>query len=398
MINRITILLLCCIAVFLPCKGQTKMSKVIELGLSRSAIQSKAMAYSLLNKGEQLPRTIGKDGKLLDVNSHDWTSGFYPGTLWYLFEATQDDSLRNFAKEYTRRVKKEQYTTDNHDVGFIVFCSFGNGYRLTGDEAYKNVIVQTAKSLSTRYREKIKSIRSWDFNQKEWQYPVIIDNMMNLELLLWVSKHSGENYYEKIAKAHANTTMKNHFRPDYSSYHVVSYDTISGLPERKQTSQGFSDESSWARGQAWGLYSFAMMYRETKDMNYLLQAQNIAKFILNHPNLPTDKIPYWDFNSTEIPNDYRDASAAAIMASGFIELSQLAIDKKLAKQCLRAAEQQLRTLTSPEYLAAPNTNHNFILKHSVGHKPVKNEIDVPLAYTDYYYVEALMRYKKWILR
>ena len=192
--------------------------------------------------------------------------------------------------------------------------------------------------------------------------------------------------------------MKNHFRPDFSSYHVVSYDTITGVPEKKQTSQGFSDESSWARGQAWGLYSFTMMYRETKDPRYLKQAENIAEFILNHPNLPDDKIPYWDFNAPDIPNDYRDASAGAIMASGFIELSTLTKNKKLGKRCLDTAERQLRTLTSKDYLAEPYTNRNFILMHSVGHKPVRSEVDVPLIYTDYYYVEALLRYKKWILK
>lgn len=397
--NKILLFLFGCVITFSSCNTRRSgMSEVIEKGLERSVLQSKAMAYSLLDDKNKLPRTIGKDGKLLAVDSHDWTSGFYPGVLWYLFEVTHDDSLKYFASEYTQRVLKEQYTTDNHDVGFIISCSFGNGYRLTKNPQYKDVLVQAAHSLSTRYRETVQCIRSWDFNQQEWQYPVIIDNMMNLELLLEASSLSGDSRFEQIARKHADTTIKNHFRSDYSSYHVVSYDTITGLPEKKQTSQGFSDESSWARGQAWGLYSFTMMYRKTKDIHYLQQAQEIAKFILNHPIFPEDKIPYWDFDSSEIPNDYRDASAAAIMASGFIELSQLAQDKKLAEECLATAEQQLRTLTSPEYLSEPFDNHNFILKHSVGHKPVRNEVDVPLIYADYYYVEALVRYKKWILK
>lgn len=377
---------------------QNNMSDVVERGLNRAVVQHKAMAYSLLDKKDRLPRTIDKNGNLHIVGPHDWTSGFYPGALWYLYEATRDDSLKFFAEEYTRRVENEQYTTDNHDVGFIIFCSYGNGYRLTGNEQYKKVILQAAKPLSTRYNDVTKTIRSWDFNKEEWQYPVIIDNMMNLELLLWSSRAGKNAEYGRIAKTHANTTMKNHFRPDFSSYHVVSYDTITGVPEKKQTSQGFSDESSWARGQAWGLYSFTMMYRETKDPRYLKQAENIAEFILNHPNLPDDKIPYWDFNAPDIPNDYRDASAGAIMASGFIELSTLTKNKKLGKRCLDTAERQLRTLTSKDYLAEPYTNRNFILMHSVGHKPVRSEVDVPLIYTDYYYVEALLRYKKWILK
>lgn len=397
--NRVLLFLMGCFIFFSSCKDkQDSMADVVSLGLERAVIQSKSMAYMLINEKDSLPRTIGRDGELSIVNSHDWTSGFYPGTLWYLYEVTHDDSLKQFAIDYTHRLQKEQYTTDNHDVGFIIYCSYGNGYRLTGNPQYEDIIVQTAKSLSTRYNENIKSIRSWDSNRKKWQYPVIIDNMMNLELLVKASVLSGDSRFAQIAKAHANTTMKNHFRPDYSSYHVVSYDTLTGAPEKKQTHQGFSDESAWARGQAWGLYGFTMMYRETKDLAYLNQAQEIAKFIMNHPNLPADKIPYWDFNSPDIPNDYRDASAAAVMASGFIELSQLTPDKELAAQCLHIAELQLRTLTSSEYLAAPFTNHNFILKHSVGHKPAGYEIDAPLVYADYYYVEALVRYKKWILK
>lgn len=211
--------------------------------------------------------------------------------------------MKAFAEDFTKRVEREQYTTDNHDVGFMLYCSFGNGLRLTGNEEYKKVLLQGSKSLSTRFRPQVGCIRSWDWNQKVWEYPVIIDNMMNLEMLMWASKNSSNPKFAEIAQSHADVTMKHHFRPDYSCYHVVSYDTISGQPEKKNTCQGYAHESSWARGQGWALYGYTMMYRETGEEKYLEHAVNIAKFIMNHPRLPEDKIPYWDFDAPNIPND-----------------------------------------------------------------------------------------------
>jgi len=376
---------------------KNEMRQVVDRGLERAMIQSKLMAECLWAEKEKMPRTIGKDGKLSTASIHWWTSGFFPGVLWYLYEETQNDSIRQYAEDYTWRVKDIQYTTNNHDVGFMLNCSFGNGYRLTGNEEYKKVLLQGAESLSTRFNPIIGCIRSWDWNEDIWQFPVIIDNMMNLELLTWASKNSDSVRYVNIAKSHADVTMKHHFRPDYSCYHVVSYDTISGLPEKKETNQGYAHESAWARGQSWALYGYTMMYRETKDSCYLEQAKNVAHFLMDHPRLPEDKIPYWDFDAPDIPNALRDASAAAIMASALIELSQYT-DGDFSRQCLSVAETQLKTLSSPEYLAEPGTNCNFILKHSVGNYPVNGEMDVPLTYADYYYVEALVRYKKDILK
>jgi len=374
-----------------------EMSQIVNKGLERAVVQSKYMAESLWNEKDKLPRTIGKDGKFVTSTSRWWTSGFFPGVLWYLYEMTADDSLKLYAEDYTWRVKDEQYTTDNHDVGFMLYCSFGNGYRLTGDEQYKKILLQGAESLSTRFRPTVGCIRSWDWNKKVWEYPVIIDNMMNLELLDWASKNSDSTKYVNIAKSHADVTMKYHFRPDYSCYHVVSYDTISGQPEKKNTCQGYAHKSSWARGQGWALYGYTMMYRETKELKYLEHAKKVAQFIINHPRLPEDKIPYWDFDAPNIPNELRDASAGAIIASALIELSQYT-EGDFSRQCLSVAETQLKTLSSPEYLAEPGTNCNFILKHSVGNFPGNGEVDVPLTYADYYYVEALVRYKRDILK
>jgi hypothetical protein len=376
-----------------PCFSQdNELLSVVERSLDRATKLSIEMAKSLEND-TLLPRSY-KNNKLVTSDAHWWCSGFFPGVLWYLYEHNPNDELKCYAQNYTERIRKEQFTTDNHDVGFMIYCSFGNGSRLLGLEDYKKVVLQASKSLSTRYDKKIGMIRSWDFNEKDWQYPVIIDNMMNLEMLMWASKEFNNAEFRRIAINHADKTLKEHFRPDYSCCHLVDFDTITGKSRIKQTVQGYADESSWARGQGWALYGYTMMFRETGMMKYLKHAEGIAHFILNHPNLPKDKIPYWDFNDPGIPNIWRDASAAAVIASALIELSQLTGDKKLSKKCIETAIVQIKTLSSSEYLAEPGTNGNFILKHSVGHLPANSEIDVPLTYADYYYVEALMRYKK----
>lgn len=367
------------------------MKSVVERGLQRSAEQSLLMASSLENVEGKLPKSI-KDGKLETSGYQWWCSGFFPGVLWYLYEYNPTAEMKMYAEMYTQRVEKAQFVTDNHDVGFMINCSYGNGYRLTGNKVYENTMIQAAKSLSTRYKPNVGLIRSWDFNKKIWQYPVIIDNMMNLELLMKVGKMVNDSTYINIALSHADNTMKNHFRPDYSCYHVVSYDTITGQPHIKQTHQGYADDSSWARGQAWAIYGYTMMYKESGKKDYLIQANNIAKYLMEHPKMPADKVPYWDFDCPDIPNTPRDASAAAIMASALIDLSQLNHDD-FGNKCLAYAEDQIRSLTSPEYLAEKGTNCNFILKHSTGHKPGNSEVDVPLSYADYYYVEALMRLK-----
>jgi len=341
----------------------------------------------------RLPRTIDEKGKLVSSNDKWWTSGFFPGTLWYLYEFSGKEELQKAALEMTERVRNQQYTTDNHDVGFMIYCSFGNAYRLTGDTHLKKVIVNAAKSLSTRFNPITGTLKSWD--NRRWQYPVIIDNMMNLELLTQATNISGDSSFYKIAVSHADTTMKYHFRPDGSSYHVVNYDTIHGGFIERVTFQGYADESSWARGQAWGLYGYVMMYRETRKQEYLHHAIKIADFLVNHPNLPKDGIPYWDFNAPNIPDALRDASAGAVIASALIELSTFTGDKHTTDY-LAAAEKMLRTLSSSSYLASNGENGHFILKHSVGFMAKNSEVDVPLTYADYYFVEALLRYKKLV--
>lgn len=332
------------------------------------------------------PRTIDAQGNLVLIPSRDWVSGFFSGELWYLYEYTHNKKWLEAAKDFTAKIEPEQNNGDSHDVGFKIYTSVGNAYRLTNDAHYKDVIVTAAKTLSTRFNPAVGSIKSWD-GRKEWPFPVIIDNMMNLELMFAATRLSGDSSFYKIAVTHANTTLKNHFRPDYSSYHVIDYDPATGEVRHRQTHQGFADESAWARGQAWGLYGFTMCYRETHDKKYLAQAEHIAQFILNNPTLPADKVPYWDFNAPGIPNEPRDASAAAIMASALYELSTYSTNSKLYKA---TADKIVNSLTT-NYTAKPGESQGFILLHSTGHKPAKSEIDVPISYADYYYLEALTR-------
>lgn len=341
----------------------------------------------------KFPQSTNPDGTSRDMTSEWWCSGFFGGSLWYLYEHTGNLKWKEAAHRWTMAVANEQTNTTTHDLGFMLYCPFGNGYRLTKNGVYPPILLTGAKSLATRFNPNTGVIKSWDsFKAKSgerYEYPVIIDNMMNLEFLFWAAKTSGDRRLRQIAITHADNTLKNHYRFDGSSFHVICYKP-DGTVAAKKTAQGAADGSAWARGQAWGLYGYTVMYRETRDKKYLDHARKIARFYLNHPNLPADKVPYWDFNAPGIPNEERDASAAAIAASALLELSTYGGPS--AKTYQQAAGQMLQSLSGPAYRAKSGENNHFILKHSVGAKPMKSEVDVPLVYADYYYLEALLRY------
>ncbi|GEP94597.1 FAD-dependent oxidoreductase [Chitinophaga cymbidii] len=368
---------------FITCAAgaQQKVPVSIAMGTVQQQLQRMTAQQTDVTK---YPRTI-KDGITRTVKSSDWTSGFFPGTLWYLYEYTGDAKWETLARQWTAGLEKEKRNKGTHDLGFMMYCPFGNGYRLTQDPAYRQVLLESAASLASRFNAKTGTLKSWD--KKEFHFPVIIDNMMNLELLFWATRVTGDSSYYKIAVSHADQTMKHHFRKNYSSYHVVDYDSVTGQPLRKITHQGYSDHSAWARGQAWGLYGYTMAYRFTQDQRYLQQAEKIAAFYLG--KLPKDKVPYWDFDAPRSSKPPRDASAAAITASALLELSKYTNNKKY----FTAAEDMLVSLCSTTYMAAPGSNNYFLLKHSTGHMPHRSEIDVPINYADYYFVEALLRYQ-----
>ncbi|SKA43473.1 Glycosyl Hydrolase Family 88 [Chitinophaga eiseniae] len=390
-------MLICCTAMSYNGKAQTKnrvmppaMKQTVDSALSFSVRQYKHMMTALPD--DRFPRTTAKDGTLMTAESRWWTSGFYPGTLWYLYEYSKDPQILAEANKRLRLLEKEQYNRQTHDLGFMMYNSYGNALRIAPQAAYRDILLNSARSLASRFNARVNCIRSWDHGN--WQFPVIIDNMMNLELLTWATRQTGDSTYYNIAVNHANTTLLHHFRKDFSTWHVIDYDTLTGKPVAKKTFQGAADSSAWARGQTWALYGYTMMYRETRNPRYLQQAVAVATFLLHHPALPKDKIPYWDFNAADIPYAYRDASAATVMASALLELSTLTKGKQ-SDTYWKTAEQIIVVLSSDTYRAKEGENNNFILMKSVGSLPHGVEINVPLSYADYYFVEALMRYRQY---
>jgi len=366
-------------------------------------------------KQHKFPRTLSPAGKLVGTDEWDWTGGFFPGSLWYIYNHTHNKETEAAAVKWTEALEKAKDLDQHHDIGFVMYCSYGNAIKYLKDPkkvaAYKDILIHSANTALKRYNPQVGVIKSW--NEKKswdgrtlWKYPVIIDNMMSLERLCYVSDLTGDAKYKDVAISHATQTMKNHFRKDYSTYHVVDYDA-NGHALHQQTNQGYADNSTWARGQAWAIYGFTMMYRETKKPEFLKTAKAAAKFYMTHPNLPKDKIPYWDFNagkpgyksdadfsSLKLNFVPRDASAAAIVASALIELSTMTTGTE-SKSYLTFAQESLKTLSGNTYFAKYASNGGFLLQHSVGSLPHHSEIDVPLIYADYYYLEGLTRLEQF---
>lgn len=344
----------------------------------------------------KVPRSIDNHSKVwCCAPIEDWTAGFWPGILWYDYEVTHREDIKAKADSFTRSLAPLAFRkADDHDLGFIMFCSFGNAYRLTRVPEYKRILLATADTLATLYNPTVGTILSWPRMVKamNWPHNTIIDNMINLELLFWAAKNGENKKLYDLAVRHAETTMLNHFRKDYTAYHVVVYDTITGKKIKGVTHQGYSDSSMWARGQAWAIYGFTLCYRETNKPEFLDFAQKVADIYIKR--LPDDFIPYWDFDAPGIPNEPKDASAAAITASGLLELSELlkVSDRIKADHYYHLAIKMLNVLSSEKYKSG-ETNLSFLL-HSTGHKPAGKEIDAALIYADYYYIEALIRLKK----
>ncbi len=360
----------------------------VQLRLAMKSTEQAQKEYTG-NKRLVAPRCIEKDGSLRLIGARDWCSGFFPGSLWHMYAYSNENTWREQAVTYTWPLEEVKWHRGTHDLGFMVYCSFGKAYELTGEQSYRDVVMQAARTLRTRYNDQVKAIRSWDFNRQVWQYPVIIDNMLNLELLFRATEISGDSAFYHIAVNHANTTLKHHFRDDYSSYHVVDYDTLTGEVRLKDTHQGHADDSFWSRGQAWGMYGYTLCYRFTRDPAYLRQAEAITDFFYGLPDMPEDKVPYWDMKDPRIPHAPRDASAAAIFASGLYELSTYVTGEKAIRY--RELADTLVENLSNDYQTAPGTHYGFLLLHSTGHHPGGDEIDVPIVYADYYYLEALSR-------
>lgn len=353
-----------------------------------------ATATPLMDKGKngslQVPHGLRSDGGALDMrNIHWWTTGHYPGSLWYLYEATGDAFFKDRAKAWMKIIEPNKSVDTNHDVGFIMYCSYGNARRILKTDEYDDILVTTARSLSTRFNPNLGLIRSWGKRDDGRTFLVIPDNMMNLELLEAASKISGDQQFARIARSHATKTMAHHFRKDGGTYHVLNYCQSDGRVAEIRRGQGASCETAWSRGQSWAIYGYTMMYRETGDKAYLDFAQKVTDFAINHPNMPVDGVPYWDYGA---PGEERDSSAASIMASGLLELHKY-VEPEKGKAYLAFAVKQLVSLSSKAYFSEGNEIGHWILKHGVGNKPGNSEIDTPLDYGDYYYLEALLRFR-----
>lgn len=332
------------------------------------------------------PRSMEVAGTVRNVASKDWTSGFFAGNLLFLYDLTGAIKYLEKAEKWLVYLEEEKHNGGTHDMGFKINCSFGQAYKRKEMAAYKQVILESAQTLISRYSDTVGCLKSWDFGKSKWKFPVIIDNMMNLELLFEATRLSGDSIFYDIALSHATKTLHHHFRSDGSSYHVIDYDPDTGEVVQRLTHQGHSDGSAWARGQAWGLYGFTMAYRYTQEPAFLQKASQIATFIFSHQNLPEDYVSYWDFDAPDIPAAPRDASAAAVMASALIELSEYSG----VEQHLKDAKNIINSL-GKNYLISNDQKVPFFLNHSVGNMPKKDEVDVPIVYADYYFLEAIAK-------
>jgi hypothetical protein len=387
------------IALMLSCGVQA--AKIDELKaklpeiFAKSAAHYKALdaaATPLMKKADgtvMVPQGFKRDKRELDMRKIQWwTSGHYPGSLWYLYEATGDEFFKERATVWTENLKPISKFTGNHDIGFMMFCSFGNARRILKTDRYDHLLVEAAGTLCIRFEPKLGVIRSWGKVEDRKNFLVIPDNMMNLELLEWAAKAKrGEKRFADVARSHATVTMKNHFRADGGTYHVLNYSQKDGRIQEIRRGQGASCFTAWSRGQSWAIYGYTMMYRETKDKAYLEFAQKVSDYAISHPNMPEDGIPYWDYGA---PGEERDSSAGSIMAAGLLELADY-VGAEKGEMYRNFAVKQLLSLASPAYFSEGDEIGHFLLKHGVGAKPSGSEIDTPLNYGDYYFLEALMR-------
>ena len=376
-------------------ENEAKLATQLPAIFAQAADQYRGLLKQMEAQEDPFPKSW-KAGKLVTIKPQNWCSGFFPGSLWYLYEYTKAEDLKAAAEKFTAIQDQIRHYTDNHDIGFMLMTSVGNALRLAPKPEYKDILLDGAAALVTRYDAKLGLIRSWNSGKgggkmNRDHYLVIVDNMMNLELLEWAAKNGGDEKFLAVAKSHADKTNRNHFRPDSSAYHILDYNPENGKIYSYRAGQGASADGTWARGQAWAAYGFTMMYRETKDPAYLERAMRCADYVLAAPNLPADKITYWDFKAPNIPNEERDTSAAAIFASAFLELAAY-VPAERGRAYRAFAVRSLLSLASPAYFAKTGENGNFLLMHGVANKPGGGDVDAALNYGDYYFLEALIRF------
>jgi len=327
-----------------------------------------------------------------------WTQGFLPGQLWYLYQYTRNDIWRQRADAWTRPLERQQYNMRTHDMGFKFMPSHAEAFAQTGDPYYRRVALAAAGSMASRYNPRVDIINCCDWNTN-WQLPLVTDTMADLELLFWAATQNqvsetiqGQEGWRDMALNHALTTLRDMVRttPDGSTYHVIDYDPFTGNIRFKTTLQGEGTETTWSRGHTWAMYGYTMAYRYTRDARMLAAALRVTDFYLSR--VSGDLVPNWDFDSA---TQLKDSSAAAIAASAMIELTTFVTDDVRRQRYWSMALRTLTSLMSSAYLAQ-NTSNRAILLHGVGNKPAGREIDVGLIYGDFYFLEALLRYRRLV--
>ena len=324
--------------------------------------------------------------------AEEWCSGFWPGILWMDWSVSKDSEVLRAARGYTEALRDIAYRPCyDHDIGFLMFCSFGKGYEFCPNEDYRRVILASADSLATLFNPLVGTILSWprEVDRQGWPHNTIMDNMMNLDMMFWAAENGGNPLLYDLALTHAKTTLRNHFREDGSCYHVAVYDTLSGDFIKGVTHQGYSDDSMWARGQAWAIYGYTMVYRYTGKKLFLDFAQKVADIYLRRlKETSDDMVPLWDMDDPRGTSAPKDASAAAVVADALLELQEYVGGEK-SREYKEAAIGMLACLSSARYQSREK-NTAFLL-HSTGHHPAGSEIDASIIYADYYYLEALLR-------
>lgn len=402
---RFNIFFLICLVSLTSCKNSKKADPISTISKNVITIDLQKQIDDCENQLEiAVPKltNLTKHPRLIDTNASEWkqvgndklvwTSGFYPGVLWYAYDVTGNERWKDEAIKRTEVFEDFKNITEHHDIGFMMFPAYGKGYEIGGKKEYKDILLTSAASLASRFNPNVGTIKSWSNKMHpRWkQHITIIDNMLNLELLFWAAKNGGDSKFRDIAIKHAETTMKNHFRDDLTSWHVLEYDSINGNVLNRHTKQGFSDDSRWSRGQAWGVYGYTMVYKETKDKKFLDFAKKLTDKYLSL--LPEDMVPCWDFDVQSNPKEEKDASAAAVVASALFDLSGFVENKADKERYYNAGVKMLKSLGSDAYSAVGKAD-SFLL-HSTGAKSLGHEIDVALIYADYYYIEALSRLKR----
>ena len=323
-------------------------------------------------------------------SSADWTSGFYPGCLWLAYELSGDRRFADWAERWTAGIEQEKSNRETHDLGFRFMCTFGQALRLQPgvDRARREAVLhEAARTLGERYDPRVGALSSnWDQNPPPGSFPVVIDIMMNLELLFWSAAHGGPGELAIRARHHADLTMRDLMRADGGTYHVVRYRLEDGSILNRGTLQGAGAETTWSRGQAWAQYGMVLTYRFTREPRYLDAARRLSDYFLAH--LPDDHVSAWDFQSDI---RLRDVSATAIVASGLFELAACVEPRGESARYREAAERMLASLCRAPYLASGDTN--CLLDHSVQYLPINSNVDVPAIFADYYFLEAIVRYR-----